>query len=194
MLHLIMIIIFNRAFRFDPSSVEMFCLSGWLVSVYCISTWLIATYLRIKLEGIPCGMKILCRCFPKGYLLGCNRQPFAVQYVAFFKAKYHVLLYIRFLDDLYWKITVLFSNVIGADVQLDLFETAHKRISSAKRIGNRHSSHLQRQKENRNLILATDWPIHSHQKLCKNNGWFVCLKHRQNYCTYRSAICKLYQQ
>ncbi len=78
------------------------------------------------------------------------------------------------------------KGYIGADVQLDLFETAHIRLEcpyrlNQKRTGNRHSFRLQRQerglRQYSHNLQTSSW---SSETTLENNEWFVCRNHWQN--------------
>lgn len=63
------------------------------------------------------------------------------------------------------------KGYIGADIQLDLFETAHIRLECPYRINQKRleahfHSLCKGPQENRNALLTTDESVYDHQKLC----------------------------
>ena len=87
------------------------------------------------------------------------------------------------------------KGYIGADVQLDLFETAHIRLECPYRLNQKNwRPTFIPKKENLDTVLTTYRPIPGHQELRENNGWLVCQDYWQNQCTCHSAICKLHKQ
>ena len=116
------------------------------------------------------------------------------------KASVHDLHYMKDVKWQYHDCSIYGDKgYIGADVQLDLFETAHIRLECPYRLNQKNRKTTlaplaKARKRIETIFFATDRPVYGHKKLCKNNNRSICRNHWQNQCTDHFAICEFYQQ
>ena len=77
------------------------------------------------------------------------------------------------------------KGYIGADVQLDLFETAHIRLECPYRLNQKDWKptfipFAKARKRIETIFSQLYRPVLGHQELRENNEWFVCQNHWQN--------------
>ena len=116
------------------------------------------------------------------------------------KASVHDLHYMKDVKWQYHDCSIYGDKgYIGADVQLDLFETAHIRLECPYRLNQKNRKTTlaplaKARKRIETIFFATDRPVYGHKKLCKNDNRSICRNHWQNQCTDHFAICEFYQQ
>lgn len=116
------------------------------------------------------------------------------------KASVHDLHYMKDVKWQYHDCSIYGDKgYIGADVQLDLFETAHIRLECPYRLNQKNRKTTlaplaKARKRIETIFFATDRPVYGHKKLCKNNNRSICRNHWQNQCTDHFAICGFCQQ